>query len=171
MLEVVAHLSSLVALTRRELLARLARYGSGTDAANQRAVRAWAAKGSDELARSFGYPKHLGLGLFYPRWALCEAVVHQQGIRRPLGRAREIPTERLTIALGMILRLPIGTGAARKGRTYTWRATDIDWSHGKGPEISGPAEAILMTLAGRAGLGPANPTLDLAGPGLELLAS
>jgi hypothetical protein len=28
-------------------------------------------------------------------------------------------------------------------------ATDIDWSHGNGPEVTGPAEALVMMMAGR----------------------
>jgi len=30
-------------------------------------------------------------------------------------------------------------------------ATDIGWSYGSGDKIEGPAEAIMMTLAGRPG--------------------
>ena len=28
-------------------------------------------------------------------------------------------------------------------------ATDMDWSHGNGPEVTGPAEALVMMMAGR----------------------
>jgi hypothetical protein len=46
------------------------------------------------------------------------------------------------------------------------QATDIGWSWGDGPEVLGPAESILMAVAGRrATLG------ELAGPGLPILAS
>jgi hypothetical protein len=33
---------------------------------------------------------------------------------------------------------------------FTLTATDIDWSHGQGPEVLGPAEALVMMMAGRA---------------------
>jgi hypothetical protein len=28
-------------------------------------------------------------------------------------------------------------------------ATDLDWSHGSGPEVRGPGEALMVALAGR----------------------
>jgi hypothetical protein len=28
-------------------------------------------------------------------------------------------------------------------------ATDMDWSHGHGPEVTGPAEALVVMMAGR----------------------
>ena len=44
-------------------------------------------------------------------------------------------------------------------------ATDIDWSHGTGPEVRGSGEAILMAVSGRAGaIG------DLSGDGVAQLA-
>jgi len=46
------------------------------------------------------------------------------------------------------------------------RATDIDWEHGSGPEVTGPGEALLMTMTGR----PAA-VADLSGPGLGTLAT
>ncbi len=45
-------------------------------------------------------------------------------------------------------------------------ATDTDWSHGEGPEVRGPAEALLMATCGR------RVALDdLQGPGLDTLRS
>ena len=43
-------------------------------------------------------------------------------------------------------------------------ATDIDWHYGTGPEVRGPAAAILVAACGR-------PALDeeLEGPGLATL--
>jgi len=51
-----------------------------------------------------------------------------------------------------------------KGLTLT--ATDANWSHGAGPEVNGPGEALLMAVSGR-------PTAldELDGPGLETLRS
>jgi hypothetical protein len=46
------------------------------------------------------------------------------------------------------------------------RATDIDWEHGRGPEVSGSGEALLMAMSGR----PAALT-DLTGPGQPTLAA
>jgi hypothetical protein len=43
--------------------------------------------------------------------------------------------------------------------------TDLDWSHGSGPEITGPAEAMLMAITGRA-----SAIGELAGPGQPVVA-
>lgn len=43
--------------------------------------------------------------------------------------------------------------------------SDLDWRHGSGLEVTGPAEAVLMAVTGRASaLG------ELRGPGLPVLA-
>ena len=48
----------------------------------------------------------------------------------------------------------------------TYAATDLEWSHGSGPVVSGPAAALGAVLCGRAAV------LDrLAGPGSETLAA
>ena len=54
-----------------------------------------------------------------------------------------------------------------RGRTRGLRlvATDIDWSHGGGPEVRGPGEALLMAMAGRG-----DALKDLSGPGKDELA-
>ncbi len=44
-------------------------------------------------------------------------------------------------------------------------ATDITWSAGQGPEVTGPATALLLALAGRP-----LALADLDGPGLATLA-
>ena len=106
---------------------------------------------------------HGGTARFGGRVGLVDAMIHHQDMRRPLGMPREIPHERLLCALPFaVTALPLrGFWHARGVRLI---ATDLDWSHGKGPEAQGPAEAVLMVLAGR-------PTAaaDLTGPGAEIL--
>ncbi len=46
------------------------------------------------------------------------------------------------------------------------RATDQEWAQGHGPEITGPSEALALTIGGRAVA-----LDDLAGPGLPVLRS
>lgn len=94
---------------------------------------------------------------------LVDAMIHHQDMRRPLGMPRSIPPERLRFALPFAVTAPPlrGFWHARGVRLV---ATDLDWSRGKGPEARGDAEAVLMTLAGRAGA--AN---ELSGPGAAIL--
>lgn len=101
---------------------------------------------------------------FGGRVALTDSLIHHQDIRRPLGRPREIPTERLRQVLSFALvALPIrGAWRLRGVRAV---ATDLDWSHGVGPEVRGSGEAILMTMAGRRGIAH-----ELEGPGARRLA-
>ena len=44
-------------------------------------------------------------------------------------------------------------------------ATDLDWSHGAGPEVAGAGEALLMAMAGRK-----DALKDLSGPGAANIA-
>lgn len=53
----------------------------------------------------------------------------------------------------------------RLARGVRLKPTDLDWSHGSGPEVTGPAEAVLMAITGRASaLG------ELHGPGVSVIA-
>jgi uncharacterized protein (TIGR03083 family) len=85
---------------------------------------------------------------FSGRIALTDNMIHQQDIRRPLGIARTIPPERLRVALDFVRYAPTIRGAWR-ARGVRLIATDVDWSHGKGPEVRGTGEALLMVMAGR----------------------
>lgn len=94
---------------------------------------------------------------------LVDAMVHQQDIRRPLGRLREIPAERLRYALGFVVTAPPLRGFWHVRGTRVV-ATDLDWAHGRGPEARGSGEAVLMVLGGRAGVAQ-----ELEGPGAATL--
>lgn len=95
---------------------------------------------------------------------LLDHVVHQQDIRRPLGLPRVVPEERLVATLGVAPTIAGFVGAKQRAAGLRLTATDVDWSHGDGPEVQGAGEAILLALTGR----PA--TLDeLSGEGLATL--
>jgi uncharacterized protein (TIGR03083 family) len=90
--------------------------------------------------------------------ALVDGTIHHQDIRRALGQPRAIPADRLTRILSLVPGNP-RLGAGRRIRGLRLRATDVDWDHGRGPEVTGPGEALLMAMTGR----PAA-LADLAGP-------
>ncbi len=95
---------------------------------------------------------------------LGEIVVHSEDIRRPLGITAEVPDEAVTACLELYSRtgFPIGSKKRIAGLKIT--ATDVDWSHGAGPEIRGPGRSLLVAMAGRsAGL------TELTGDGLDQL--
>jgi hypothetical protein len=60
------------------------------------------------------------------RLQLAELVIHQQDVRRAVGLARHIPSERITVVLNSGLTQWVGTGA----------------------EVRGSGEALLMAMSG-----------------------
>ena len=117
-----------------------------------------------EFLRNHLTPQGLTAG-FGGMIALVDGTIHHQDIRRTLGQPRTIPADRLKRVLGLVPGNP-RLGAGRRIRGLRRRATDIDWTHGRGPEVTGPGEALLLAMAGR----PAA-LADLAGPGHATLAA
>ena len=97
---------------------------------------------------------------------LGEVVVHGGDIRHPLGLPDETSPEAMLACLEMYkgASFPVGTKKRIAGLRLV--ATDLEWSHGAGPEVTGPAASLLLTMTGRAG------ALDeLSGDGVPLLRS
>ncbi len=86
-----------------------------------------------------------------PWHLLADTVVHHQDIRRPLGKPRAIPAERVIGALGVANGIA-GSGIKQRIAGLRLVATDMEWEHGDGPEVRGTGEALLMTVCGRARL-------------------
>jgi uncharacterized protein (TIGR03083 family) len=84
-----------------------------------------------------------------PQESLLDHIVHHQDIRRPLGLPRQVPEERLLAALGAAPGIGGFVGAKKRAAGLRFVATDVDWSHGDGPEVRGSGEAILLALTGR----------------------
>jgi uncharacterized protein (TIGR03083 family) len=165
--DVAAHCVSFEETSAGQLAARFVKGRLNTDRINALALDSLAERPTEDivgLLRDNAQPHGLGAG-FGGRVALTDNMIHQQDIRRPLGLPRTIPPERLHVALDFVRYAPTIRGA--------WRvcgvrliATDLEWSHGKGPDVHGTGEALLMTMAGRpAALG------DLDGPGITVLAA
>jgi uncharacterized protein (TIGR03083 family) len=165
--DVAAHCVSFEGLSPRELAVRFLEGRLQTDRINALAVADLAGRSTEQLVttlRDNAEPHGLGGG-FGGRVALTDNMIHQQDIRRPLGIGRTIPPERLRIALDFVRYAPTIRGAWR-ARGARLIATDLDWSHGKGPEVRGSGEALLMAMAGRPdALG------DLDGPGKAVVAA
>ncbi len=164
--QVVAHLISYEELGPLALVARFAKGRLGVNGVNAVGVREYADRSPEELLvllREHLTPRGLTAG-FGGGIALTDGLIHHQDIRRPLGAPRDIPPERLLAALRIAERAPT-LPSRRKVRGLRLVAADLDWSTGTGPEVAGPAEAILMAIAGR----PAAIS-DLHGPGVDILA-
>jgi uncharacterized protein (TIGR03083 family) len=163
--DVVAHVISYEELGTLGLLKRFAK--GRVVRANQVGVAEFAELSPQQLLdflRAHLQPRGLTAG-FGGMIALVDGTIHHQDIRRALGRPRSVPADRLERVLGLVPGNP-RLGAGRRIRGLRLRATDMDWEHGHGPEVTGPGEALLMAMAGR----PAA-LADLAGPGLDTLAA
>ncbi len=165
--DVVAHMYSYEELGPVGLVGRFVRGGLRLDRINAAGVAAYADRSPDELlalVRDHQQPRGLTAG-FGGRIALTDGVIHHQDIRRPLGLPRDIPAERMRVVLEFARTAPT-IGAAKRVRGLTLVATDLDWRAGSGPVVEGPAEPLLMAVAGRRGVAG-----ELTGPGLETLAA
>ena len=148
-MEVAAHLASFVGVPTWALATRMARGGFIPARANSKAVSVWCGRGRAAIVDAFRPAGVPGIARTYGRVGLAELIIHHQDMRRPLGQLRVVPEARLRVALGVAARWPMGTGASRRRRGLRLCASDIEWSLGDGPAVTGTAEAILMTLAGR----------------------
>jgi uncharacterized protein (TIGR03083 family) len=95
--------------------------------------------------------------------ALAHIVIHGQDICRPLGISRPLSDAHL-VRVADFTATSFVLGTKKRIRGLRLRATDLGWTHGSGPEVTGPAEALIMAMAGR----PAA-YADLAGDGLARL--
>ena len=164
--DVVAHVLSYDELSLQQLAARFVRGRLLVDRVNAVGLAEYAARPPAELVellRAHLTPRGLPAGMG-GAIALTDGLVHQQDIRRPLGRPRTIPADRLLPALRTTLFGPVLRGVLR-ARDVRLVATDLDWAFGRGPEVRGTAEALLMAAAGRAAVAD-----ELTGPGAARLA-
>lgn len=96
--------------------------------------------------------------------AFVDHLIHHQDIRRPLDRHRPIPAERLTAALDAMPTIGGFVRSKQRMRGLTWAADDVAWTFGSGPEVTGPAEALILLASGRHA-----PIGDVSGDGVATL--
>lgn len=164
--DVVAHVLSYDELSPRELVWRFVKGGFIPIRVNAIGVAEYARRSPEqltELMRASIPPRGL-TSAFGGMIALVDGMIHQQDIRRPLGIPRTIPQHRLRVVLDYALPVPAVRGAWR-ARGVRLVATDLDWTHGNGPEVNGPGEALLMAMAARP-----DALNQLSGPGKTILA-
>jgi len=97
---------------------------------------------------------------------LGEIVVHGEDIRRPLGLEHQSPQPALVAIADSWANSNLLIGAKRRITGLRLRATDTDWAHGDGPEVSGPLASLILAMVGRKQVHP-----DLAGDGVAILSN
>jgi uncharacterized protein (TIGR03083 family) len=164
--EVAVHTVSYDELTTGGLVGRFLKGRLNTDRINAIGVADYADRAPEQIIamiRANTEPHGL-TGGFGGRIALTDGMIHQQDIRRSIGLPRTIDAERLRTALDFARFAPTVRGAWR-ARGVRLVATDLDWAYGRGPEVRGSGEALLMAMAGRRAA-----LADLDGPGKAKLA-
>jgi uncharacterized protein (TIGR03083 family) len=150
--DVVGHLSMPLTTPLPKVLGAVVANRFNFDRANDKLSKARAAKLSPlelvaalrDNAENRFKPPFLG-----PSAPLAELVVHGSDIRRPLGLPTAIPTQRASAVLDFLAGAPQGFVNKKRLAGLRFEATDIDWSHGEGQLVRGPAEALILALTGR----------------------
>ena len=78
-----------------------------------------------------------------------ELVVHSSDIAEGVGKPFELPVEDYLAALDHLKDTQPVFGSKTRIAGLTMRTTDATWSTGSGPTVEGPAQQVLLAVAGR----------------------
>jgi uncharacterized protein (TIGR03083 family) len=165
--QVTGHLVAAANITAGHFFAGLVKAGFNFDKVVERDLVSYAAgTPADVLGRFKGIitstrkppgPAYVALG---------EVMTHGEDIRRALGSKGDHPAEHLVTLAEMYKKTGTPLRGKKRVAGLKLRATDVDWSTGEGPEVSGPAMSLILAMVGRKGA-----LADLAGDGVETLRS
>jgi uncharacterized protein (TIGR03083 family) len=150
--DVAAHTVAYLGQSVPRLVANMTRARGDVDRLNARQLLACTAQTPAQIVEAMhrdAAPSGAA-ALYGGRVALIECVIHQQDIRRPLGLHRSVSPDTLRVSLAYARLSPV-IGGARRTRGLRLVATDMDWSAGRGPDVRGPGEALLLAMTGRIG--------------------
>ncbi len=80
---------------------------------------------------------------------LGEVLVHSEDIRRPLGIQHDHPIDAAVRVANFYKNSNLLIGAKNRISGLRLRATDVEWSHGDGPEVAGPIVSLVVAMTGR----------------------
>jgi uncharacterized protein (TIGR03083 family) len=165
--DVLAHMTSAANLTPPAFFTRLIGSGFSFDKVQEGGVAAYRGSSPAETMSNFeaAVPSVKHPPGPAATW-LGETIVHAEDIRRPLGIEHHYPTEAVVQVADFYKGSNLLIGSKRRIEGLTLSATDTEWSHGTGPEVSGPILSLVMAMTGR------QQTLDdLTGDGVPTLRS
>jgi uncharacterized protein (TIGR03083 family) len=164
--DVVAHLIATAQISPPMFVVRLAGSGFRFNAMSEKnIVKVKIGRSDDDLVEL--YRSLVGSRTAPPGPALSwlgETIVHGEDVFRALGGYRLHPPEHVIAVADFYSGSNLLIGAKNRIAGLTLRATDTEWRHGTGPEVSGPAIALVMAMCGRK-----TALDDLSGPGLAAL--
>ena len=148
--DVLAHMTATAKMTPAAFFGKLAGSGFSFSGLQEKGIAAESGgSAADTLARfedvisSVKHPPGPA-----ESW-LGETVVHAQDIRGPLGIQHTYPAGAVVRVADFYKGSNLLTGAKRRIAGLRLRATDTEWSHGSGPEVSGPILALVLAMTGR----------------------
>lgn len=82
---------------------------------------------------------------------LADHATHLQDVRVGLDRRQPHEPAQACAVLDSAVRVwrPASWGTRERAKGLRLQATDVGWSHGEGPEVSGPYDVMLLALSGR----------------------
>ncbi len=163
--EVLGHMTATARMTPVRFFSHLAAAGFRFHTMSAKDVAAETAAGPQATLVEFGSLLDATTSPPGPTEAMLgEVVIHSQDIRRPLGIARDYPTESVVRVLDFFKGSNLLIGSKARIEGVRLRASDADWSYGSGSEAAGPVLALALAMTGRAaGLD------DLRGSGVDTL--
>ncbi len=165
--DVAAHMLVIPTMSKGKVFRAFLGAGFDLTKMNARFVRRLAAdmSAADIVAatRDSAGSRSMPPGLKLPG-VLTELVVHASDISEGVGTPFALPAESYVAALDHLKGVQPVFGSKKRIEGLSLRATDAAWSTGSGPVVEGPAQYLLLAVAGR----PAG--LDrLSGDGLATL--
>ncbi|GAB6897162.1 maleylpyruvate isomerase family mycothiol-dependent enzyme [Kineosporia succinea] len=162
--EMAAHLVQPMVVGFPRFFVTAIRYRGDTDRTVDHITRRLARRPRAELVQQLR--RHAGDRLDPPRVGpmgpYVDTCVHLRDLARPLGLQHDVPLHQWRLVLDY-LTAPGPARAlfgVRSLQGLRLSATDLDWSHGEGDLVEGPAEALALAVTGRAAA-----LADLRGPG------
>lgn len=166
--DMLSHIASAVTTDPAQAV-RAIRLRNDVHRLNQAVIDAWSRRDPTRLIDKLERNKVPAAGqrILGPGLSLRAMLIHQQDIRRPLGRVRQLDPDRARVVLDVILADAGGNlGSVERAEGLRFISDDVEWFHGEGPEVRGEAETLIMALAGRPSVLP-----ELTGPGVAEFAS
>jgi uncharacterized protein (TIGR03083 family) len=165
--EVVAHLVSILEIPVGRFVLNAVKAGS-FDTYADRVAQQFGQRDPAQLAAAY---RSLATTRFAPPVVgpiapLTDVYVHTRDIERVVGRSSTLPADGQRVVLAYLCGGKArGFVSPRRTKGLRFEASDLAWSLGAGPTVSGTGEAIMLAVTGRtAALG------ELAGDGVAVLA-
>jgi uncharacterized protein (TIGR03083 family) len=150
--DVAAHMLVIPTMPKGRVFAAFAGSGFNLNKMNAKLIRKLSAEMSaaDIVAatRSSAGSRSMPPGLRLPG-VLTELAVHSSDLAEGVGRPFSLPVDVYVEALDHLKNVQPVFGSKERIAGLTLRATDTDWSYGSGPVVEGPAQQLLLAVAGR----------------------